>query len=164
MMRETVGPGVQAELDLRESLPPALFDRVQFDLALLNLAANARDAMPDGGVLRITSRAATLSGGIAGVAITVADTGVGIPVDILSRVFEPFFTTKEIGRGTGLGWRRCMASPATLAARRRSAALLAPAPPSPSPCRHALCRTRRCAGGRGGVGSPSAGLPHPVGR
>jgi signal transduction histidine kinase/ActR/RegA family two-component response regulator len=103
MMRETVGPGVQAELDLRESLPPALFDRVQFDLALLNLAANARDAMPDGGVLRITSRAATLSGGIAGVAITVADTGVGIPVDILSRVFEPFFTTKEIGRGTGLG-------------------------------------------------------------
>ncbi len=103
MMRETVGPGVQAELNLREPLPPALFDRVQFDLALLNLAANARDAMPDGGVLRITTRAATLAGGVAGVAITVADTGVGIPADILSRVFEPFFTTKEIGRGTGLG-------------------------------------------------------------
>ena len=103
MMRETVGPGVQAELDLREPLPPALFDRVQFDLALLNLAANARDAMPDGGVLRIATRAATLAGGVAGVAITVADTGVGIPADILSRVFEPFFTTKEIGRGTGLG-------------------------------------------------------------
>ncbi|MGA3398447.1 MAG: ATP-binding protein [Acetobacteraceae bacterium] len=103
MMRETVGPNVEAELDLHEPLPPVMLDRVQLDLALLNLAANARDAMPRGGVLRIATRPVTLADGVAGVAMTVADTGVGIPADILSRVFEPFFTTKEIGRGTGLG-------------------------------------------------------------
>jgi signal transduction histidine kinase len=103
MLRETVGAGVKAELDLQDGLPPVLLDRVQFDLALLNLAANARDAMPDGGVLRIATRPATMAGGMAGVTIIIADTGVGIPADLLSRVFEPFFTTKEIGRGTGLG-------------------------------------------------------------
>ncbi len=103
MMCETVGPDVKAELDLRDPLPPVMLDRVQLDLALLNLAANARDAMPRGGVLRIATRPTTLADGVAGVAITVADTGVGIHADILSRVFEPFFTTKEIGRGTGLG-------------------------------------------------------------
>ncbi len=103
MMRETVGPGVKAELDLHDPLPPVMLDRVQFDLALLNLAANARDAMPNGGVLRIATRPTTLADGAAGVTITVADTGVGIQADILARVFEPFFTTKEIGRGTGLG-------------------------------------------------------------
>ena len=103
MLRETVGARVKAELNLHDGLPPVMLDRVQFDLALLNLAANARDAMPDGGVLRIATRPATLADGTACVTVAVADTGVGIPAEILSRVFEPFFTTKEIGRGTGLG-------------------------------------------------------------
>jgi signal transduction histidine kinase len=103
MVRETIGPGAEAVLELHDPLPPILLDRVQFDLALLNLAANARDAMPEGGMLRIATSLATLPNGAAGVAVTVTDTGTGIPADILSRVFEPFFTTKEIGRGTGLG-------------------------------------------------------------
>jgi two-component system NtrC family sensor kinase len=85
-------------------------DPSELELALLNLAVNARDAMPNGGTLRITVRPVVLKGkateeGLSGdfVAIRVADTGSGIPPDILSHVFEPFFTTKEIGKGTGLG-------------------------------------------------------------
>jgi two-component system NtrC family sensor kinase len=85
-------------------------DPSEFELALLNLAVNARDAMPSGGTLTITARPIVLRGktgeeGLSGefVAVRVADTGHGIPADILPRVFEPFFTTKEVGKGTGLG-------------------------------------------------------------
>ncbi len=85
-------------------------DPSEFELALLNLAVNARDAMPSGGTLTITAKPIVLRGkageeGLTGefIAVRVADTGVGIPSDILPRVFEPFFTTKEVGKGTGLG-------------------------------------------------------------
>ena len=85
-------------------------DPSEFELALLNLAVNARDAMPSGGTLTITAKPIVLRGkvgeeGLTGdfIAVSVADTGVGIPSDILPRVFEPFFTTKEVGKGTGLG-------------------------------------------------------------
>jgi len=85
-------------------------DPSELELALLNLAVNARDAMPNGGALSITAKPVALEGkaaeeGLSGafVAIRVADTGGGIPPDILPHVFEPFFTTKEIGKGTGLG-------------------------------------------------------------
>ena len=85
-------------------------DPSELELALLNLAFNARDAMPSGGTLTITAKPIVLRGkageeGLSGefVAIRVADTGEGIPADVLPRVFEPFFTTKEIGKGTGLG-------------------------------------------------------------
>jgi len=85
-------------------------DPSELELALLNLAVNARDAMPNGGALSITVEPLVLKGrageeGLSGefVAIRVADTGSGIPADILSHVFEPFFTTKEVGKGTGLG-------------------------------------------------------------
>jgi two-component system NtrC family sensor kinase len=85
-------------------------DPSELELALLNLAVNARDAMPQGGALGITAKAVVLKGkaveeGLAGefVAIRVADTGSGIPPDALPHVFEPFFTTKEVGKGTGLG-------------------------------------------------------------
>ena len=85
-------------------------DRSEFELALLNLAFNARDAMPSGGTLTITAKPVVLRGkaseeGLSGefVAIRVADTGTGIPPEVLPRVFEPFFTTKDIGKGTGLG-------------------------------------------------------------
>jgi two-component system, NtrC family, sensor kinase len=77
---------------------------------LLNLAVNARDAMPNGGTLRITVKPVALKSkatedGLSGdfVAIRVADTGSGIPPDVLPHVFEPFFTTKDVGKGTGLG-------------------------------------------------------------
>jgi len=77
---------------------------------VLNLAVNARDAMPSGGALSITAKPVVLKGkateeGLHGefVAIRVADTGSGIPADVLPHVFEPFFTTKEVGKGTGLG-------------------------------------------------------------
>jgi two-component system, NtrC family, sensor kinase len=85
-------------------------DTSEFELALLNLAFNARDAMPSGGSLTITVKPVLMRGkaseeGLSGefVAIRVADTGIGIPTEVLPRVFEPFFTTKEIGKGTGLG-------------------------------------------------------------
>ncbi len=85
-------------------------DPSEFELALLNLAFNARDAMPSGGTLTLTAKPVVMRGkdseeGLSGefVAIRVADTGTGIPPDVLPRVFEPFFTTKEVGKGTGLG-------------------------------------------------------------
>jgi two-component system NtrC family sensor kinase len=87
-----------------------LVDPGEFELAILNLAVNARDAMPNGGTLSLRAKAVSLKGeasaeGLSGeyVAIRIADTGHGIPADILTRVFEPFFTTKEVGKGTGLG-------------------------------------------------------------
>jgi two-component system NtrC family sensor kinase len=85
-------------------------DPSEFELALLNLAFNARDAMPSGGTLTITVKPVLMRGmaseeGLNGefVAIRVADTGTGISPEVLPRVFEPFFTTKEVGKGTGLG-------------------------------------------------------------
>jgi two-component system NtrC family sensor kinase len=83
-------------------------DANELELALLNLAVNARDAMPQGGALKIAAEPAVLDGepdGLSGefVAIRVADTGGGIPAHVLPHVFEPFFTTKEVGKGTGLG-------------------------------------------------------------
>ncbi len=85
-------------------------DPSEIELALLNLAVNARDAMPNGGTLTIAAKPVVLQGapaedGLRGefVAIEVADTGIGIPADLVPHVFEPFFTTKEVGKGTGLG-------------------------------------------------------------
>ena len=85
-------------------------DPSELELAMLNLAVNARDAMPNGGTLRITVKPVALEGkpveeGLSGdfVAICVEDTGSGISPDILPHVFEPFFTTKDVGKGTGLG-------------------------------------------------------------
>jgi two-component system, NtrC family, sensor kinase len=100
------------EIDLVTPACPCLVkvDPSEFELALLNLAVNARDAMPSGGTLTISAKTIVLRGkpgeeGLSGefVAIKVADTGVGIRPEILPRVFEPFFTTKDVGKGTGLG-------------------------------------------------------------
>jgi PAS domain S-box-containing protein len=87
---------------------PVFSDPGQIEQVILNLAINARDAMPRGGRLRLATRDATLGPGgdiAAGeyVALIVQDTGTGIPEDVLPRIFEPFFTTKELGNGTGLG-------------------------------------------------------------
>jgi PAS domain S-box-containing protein len=87
-----------------------LVDQGELELALLNLGVNARDAMPEGGILSLAIRRVELSGGDhidglrgAFVALELADTGVGIPAEMLTHVFDPFFTTKEPGKGTGLG-------------------------------------------------------------
>jgi signal transduction histidine kinase len=103
MLRHSLRPGIALELDLADDLPPVTVDPVQLDLALLNLAVNARDAMPESGTLRVCTRRAPLPDGRAGAALQVTDTGMGIAAEDLPRVFEPFFTTKDHGKGTGLG-------------------------------------------------------------
>jgi CheY-like chemotaxis protein len=73
----------------------------QLELAILNLAINARDAMPDGGTVTISTR---ISDAVAdSISISVSDTGAGMPAEVISRAFDPFFTTKPLGKGTGLG-------------------------------------------------------------
>ncbi len=100
---------ITVEIDIEPGLRPVLADPGQLELALLNLAVNARDAMPSGGVLTLAARNEMLDGsaasGLVGefVRIEVRDTGTGIPPEILHRVFDPFFTTKAVGKGTGLG-------------------------------------------------------------
>jgi CheY-like chemotaxis protein len=81
-------------------------DVSEFETGLLNLVINARDAMPDGGTVTIGARNIVLDDPLHSgefVAITVADTGLGIPSDVVDKIFEPFFTTKPVGKGTGLG-------------------------------------------------------------
>ncbi|GGC29929.1 histidine kinase [Siccirubricoccus deserti] len=99
---------IRVQLNLDDDLWPIRVDTTQFELALLNVALNARDAMPDGGQLAISARNVTLndgSDGISGRAVSIhlRDSGVGIPRGVLGRVLEPFFTTKPRGEGTGLG-------------------------------------------------------------
>ena len=98
---------VHVEFDFPERLWPVEVDPGELELVILNLAVNARDAMPSGGtiVVRGENLPDLNEGGIAGdyVRLSVIDTGVGMPKEILSRVFEPFFTTKDVGKGSGLG-------------------------------------------------------------
>lgn len=93
---------VDIKVALGENLPMVLMDRDQVKQALINLIANAIDAMPDGGTLTIASGEENLHN-VPFVFLKVSDTGKGIPRDKLPQIFEPFFTTKEIGHGTGLG-------------------------------------------------------------
>ncbi len=107
LLERTLGPTIRITLDAGAGTG-ALTDAVQLEMALLNLAINARDAMPSGGDLTITSRRASITGDPelpAGdyVEIRVTDTGTGMPPDIASKAFDPFFTTKRVGEGTGLG-------------------------------------------------------------
>ncbi len=108
LIRGVLRQGISVEMDCAEHTWPVTIDPLQFDLALLNLAINARDAMPDGGTLRLQVRNASVAAAIdrAGgdyVAVTVADTGCGMPPEVLARAIDPFFTTKAPGQGTGLG-------------------------------------------------------------
>ncbi len=116
MLRRTLDQRIRIELDVPPACPPVLADPGQLESALLNIAINARDAMPDGGSLRFRAEAcAALPHGIRDepdassaldegfVAISITDTGGGMPDEVKERAFEPFFTTKEAGRGTGLG-------------------------------------------------------------
>jgi PAS domain S-box-containing protein len=103
----SVGSGVHVTINVQQALPRAIADPNQLEMAILNLAINARDAMPDGGHLHIEvhqreSHEGVLKSG-AYVVIAVKDTGSGMTQEVLSKVFDPFFTTKAVGKGTGLG-------------------------------------------------------------
>ena len=110
-LRQSVGPGVNIKVEVADDAYPVRADSNQLELALMNLAVNARDAMPQGGTLTIECRnevrdpralPATLPDGKY-VRLTVTDTGEGMDEATLSRALEPFFTTKGVGKGTGLG-------------------------------------------------------------
>ncbi|MBL6458603.1 PAS domain S-box protein [Belnapia sp. T6] len=110
LLHGPLGPDIRLEIALPAGLPPMQADRMQLDLVLFNLALNARDAMPAGGVLRLAATAETVvaprpQGPPPGryLRLTVTDTGSGMDAATLARATEPFFTTKEVGKGTGLG-------------------------------------------------------------
>ncbi len=122
LLERTLGGAIRIRIDRDDAMPPALVDPHQFDIALLNLAINARDAMPDGGTLTIAVTSLSVGtekdtgtgdrispvlapslapGGY--VAVTVRDSGTGMPAEVLARACDPFFTTKPVGQGSGLG-------------------------------------------------------------
>lgn len=113
LIRQTLPKSIEIENDIDPALWSVLGDATQLHQVLMNLCVNARDAMPEGGILLITAENRQVDDAFAQlhlaartgpyVVITVADTGIGIPPEILHRIFDPFFTTKAVGKGTGLG-------------------------------------------------------------
>ena len=105
MMRRTLGDAIDLRMRCPADIPDVFVDPAQLDTALLNLAVNARDAMPRGGRLDIEAgmRHEPAEGGLPFVVLSVRDTGLGMSEEVLAHALEPFFTTKEQGKGTGLG-------------------------------------------------------------
>lgn len=109
LLATSLGPQVQLAIKVDDGLPTVMADCHQFELALLNLAVNARDAMPNGGLLQIEADAAKIADLphdlVPGpyVELRVSDTGTGMPPSVAQRAIGPFFSTKGLGRGTGLG-------------------------------------------------------------
>jgi len=110
LIGSTTGPQIKVVTEAKPDLPHALADPNQLEMALLNLSVNARDAMPEGGTLRITVSCETLGplhpaqlppGDY--IRLSVADTGIGMDAQTIARAIEPFFSTKGVGKGTGLG-------------------------------------------------------------
>jgi signal transduction histidine kinase len=103
LLQRTLGENIEVTLDLPEAPLAVRADSVELDQVVMNLVVNARDAMPDGGQLRISLREVPTEAKGTDVQIMVSDTGTGMNEDVLQHAFEPFYTTKEVGRGTGLG-------------------------------------------------------------
>jgi len=115
LLESSVGKDVVLELDLNPHIPPIAANATQVQQAILNLCLNARDAMPNGGKISISTAEVDLDGDLAAayqdlaaepgkyICIRVADDGSGIPEENLDKIFDPFFTTKEVGKGSGLG-------------------------------------------------------------
>lgn len=108
LLRNVLGPGITKKFDLDEEMLPVMADPTQLEVAVLNLAINARDSMPDGGVLTFVSRKVEVSADSeledgSYIELAISDTGSGMTEEVAARAFEPFFTTKDVGKGTGLG-------------------------------------------------------------
>ncbi|MDB5445425.1 MAG: sensor histidine kinase [Phenylobacterium sp.] len=109
LLARTLGPDIDLAFELDEERAPVLSDRTQLELAVLNLAINARDAMAPGGRLTVSTRLREIGGADPELApgqyveLRVSDTGPGMSPQVLDRAFDPFFTTKGVGKGTGLG-------------------------------------------------------------
>ena len=111
MLSHTLGANIDIRLDLGLNLAPALADKGQLEAVLVNLAANSRDAMQDGGAIVISAETETVAAGQYAtglqpgpyIRLAVADNGIGMDAALLKRAVEPFFTTKGPGKGTGLG-------------------------------------------------------------
>ena len=110
LLQRSIGPMVQIETRFPLGLPHAKVDANQLELALLNLVVNARDAMPDGGVITVAARERTVAPGCPSglspgsyICLSVTDTGQGMDEATIARALEPFYTTKGVGQGTGLG-------------------------------------------------------------
>src|SRR2546429_23590 len=113
LARDTFPKSIRTQTKVEKQLRPIMGSATQLHQVLLNLCVNARDAMPEGGILSIESDNTVLDGKTTRmqeqpafgsyVVLAVSDTGTGIPAELLDRIFEPFFTTKEQGKGTGLG-------------------------------------------------------------
>ena len=110
VLQRALNPTISFEVNYAAHLPAVSIDAARFEAALLNLVVNARDAMPNGGQLRVSTKKVELRAGEVGrldsgsyVMVAVSDTGSGMPPEVVARALEPFFTTKEVGKGTGLG-------------------------------------------------------------
>ena len=108
LLRNVLGPGIEKRFELDDGGGTLFADPTQVEVALLNLAINARDAMPDGGTITFASRNCRIEGDPElgdgdYIELAISDTGTGMDEEVAARAFDPFFTTKEVGKGTGLG-------------------------------------------------------------